>query len=80
MSLKDNEIKRFRKYEASQNYTDNEFNIIYDLFCTYRSRGGILNFSEFAWIPIKKDPGKNLDQEQGIWTKYIREHLSTHGI
>ena len=76
MSLKDNEIKRFKNYSVSKNYTDNEFNIIYDLFCTYRSRGGELNFSDFAWIPIKHNPGNNIDNEQGIWVKYIRQHLA----
>lgn len=76
MSLKDNEIRRFKNYSVSKNYTDNEFNIIYDLFCTYRSRGGELNFSDFAWIPIKCNPG-NLEDEQGIWVKYIRNKLST---
>ena len=75
MSLRDNEIKRFKNYSVSKNYTDIEFNIIYDLFCTYRSRGGELNFCDFAWIPIKCNPG-NLEDEQGIWVKYIRQHLA----
>ena len=74
------EIKQCKKCSASKNYTDETFNRIYDIFVTYRSRGGILNFSEFAWIPIKKDPGNNLDQETTMWTKYIREYISAHGI
>ena len=76
MSLKDREIKRFKRYNASQYYTDNEFNIIYDVFCTYRSRGGILNFGEFAYIPIKHNPGNDIEYESGIWNKYIRNRLA----
>ena len=56
-------------------YTDSQFNLIKDIFCTYYNRGGILNFSEFAHIPINKNPG-DITNERGEWTKYIRNKMA----
>lgn len=72
---KENEIKRFKKYSVSKKYNDHEFNIIYGIFCTYRSRGGLLTFHEFASIPFKRDQG-NIGDESGVWNKYIRNKLA----
>ena len=60
-------------------YTDLQFNLIKDIFCTYHNRGGVLPFWRFAMIPISKDPGKNLEAEHGEWTKYIRARLAEQG-
>ena len=79
-NIKKEELKNFKALEVAQHYSNPTFEHMYDIFCTYRNRGGILPFSEFAYIPIKKDPGKNLDQEHGIWTKGIRNNLATQGI
>lgn len=56
-------------------YTDSQFNLIKDIFCTYYNRGGILQFRKFANIPIKKDAG-NITIEHGEWNKYIRNKLA----
>lgn len=79
-NIKKEELKKFKALEVARHYCDSTFEHIYDIFCTYRNRGGILNFSDFANIPIKKDPGKNLDQEPGFWTKGIRTNLATQGL
>ena len=50
---KDTELKRLKKYKVASHYSDKTFEALYEIFVTYRNRGGILNFSEFAWIPIK---------------------------
>ena len=78
-NIRNAEYKNFKKYEVAKHYCESTFERIYEIFCTYRNRGGILNFSDFAYIPVKKDPGKNLDQETGIWTKGIRTSLATQG-
>ena len=79
-SLRNAEYKTFKTYDVSRHYADKTFEALYKIFCAYRDRGGILSFSEFAYIPIKKNPGKNLDQEPGFWTKGIRNNLATQGI
>ena len=79
-NIRKEELRKFKALEVAQHYSKTTFECIYDIFCTYRNRGGILNFSDFANIPIKKDPGKNLDQEPGFWTKGIRTSLATQGI
>lgn len=56
-------------------YTDAQFNLIKDIFCTYFNRGGILTFRNFAMIPINKDPG-NMTNEHGEWTRFIRNRLA----
>ena len=56
-------------------YTDSQFNLIKDIFCTYFNRGGILQFGKFAMIPINRNPG-DITREHGEWTKYIRERLA----
>ena len=77
---KDAELKKFKTYKVASHYADKTFEALYEIFVTYRNRGGILSFTDFANIPIKKDPGENLDQEPGFWTKGIRTSLATQGI
>ena len=79
-NIRNAEYKNFKAYEVSKHYADKTFEALYEIFCAYRNRGGILNFSDFAYIPIKKNPGENLDQEPGFWTKGIRNSLATQGI
>ena len=79
-NIRREELKQFKALEVAQHYSKTTFERMYEIFCTYRNRGGILPFSEFAYIPIKKNPGKNLDQEPGFWTKGIRNNLATQGI
>ena len=79
-NVRNTEYKMFKTYEVAKHYADKTFEALYEIFYTYRNRGGILNFSDFAYIPIKKNPGKNLDQEPGVWTKGIRNSLATQGI
>lgn len=78
--MRNTEYKTFKTYEVAKHYCDSTFKHLYEIFRTYRNRGGILDFSDFAYIPIKKNPGKNLDQEPGLWTKGIRTSLATQGI
>ena len=59
----------------SEFYTDAQFDLIKDIFCTYHNRGGVLQFGRFAMIPISKDPG-NMTKERGEWTKFIRHKLA----
>ena len=56
-------------------YTDSQFNLIKNIFCTYYNRGGVLPFKEFAMIPFAKDPG-DITNEHGEWTKYIRAKMA----
>ena len=79
-SLRNAEYKTFKTYDVARHYADKTFEALYKIFCAYRNRGGILPFTEFAYIPIKKNPGKNLDLEPGFWTKGIRNNLATQGI
>ena len=79
-SVRNTEYKMFKTYEVAKHYADKTFEALYEIFCTYRNRGGILPFNEFAYIPIKKNPGENLDQEPEFWTKGIRNSLATQGI
>ena len=79
-SLRNAEYRTFKTYDVARHYADKTFEALYEIFCAYRNRGGILPFSEFAYIPIKKNPGKDLDQEPGFWTKGIRNNLATQGI
>ena len=77
---KDTELKQLKKYKVASHYSDSTFRALYEIFVTYRNRGGILSFTDFANIPIKKDPGENLEDEPGYWTKGIRTSLATQGI
>ena len=79
-SMRNAEYKSFKTYDVAKHYCDSTFKHLYEIFCTYRNRGGVLDFSDFAYIPIKKNPGKNLDQEPGVWTKGIRTSLAIQGI
>ena len=79
-SRRNTEYKTFKTYDVARHYADKTVEALYEIFCAYRDRGRILSFSEFAYIPIKKNPGKNLDQEPGFWTKGIRNSLATQGI
>ena len=76
-NIRNAEYKNFKAYDVAKHYCDSTFEHLYEIFITYRDCGGILNFSDFANIPIKKDPGKNLDQELGFWAKGIRTSLAT---
>ena len=59
-------------------YTDSQFNLLKDIFCTYYNRDGVLPFKEFAMIPINKDPGDTTN-ERGEWTKFIRNRMAHWG-
>ena len=76
---KNTELERFKQYRVARNYSEYTFERLYKIFCTYRDRGGILNFNEFAYIPINKNPGRDLEAEPGTWPKYIRVHLAEQG-
>ena len=76
---KNTELQQFKQYRVARNYSEYMFERLYKIFCTYRDRGGILNFNEFAMIPINKNPGHNLESEPGTWPKYIRERLAAQG-
>ena len=56
-------------------YTDAQFNLIKDIFCTYYNRDGVLPFKEFAMIPLTHDPG-DITNETGEWAKYIRNKMA----
>ena len=75
---KNTELERFKQYRVARNYSEYMFEHLYKIFCTYRDRGGILNFNEFASIPINKNPG-DMTNERGEWTKYIRKRLAEQG-
>ena len=79
-NLRNAEYKTFKTYDVAKHYSKLTFEHMYEIFCVYRNRGGILDFNDFANIPIKKDPGKNLDQETGDWPRVIRNNLATQGI
>lgn len=66
----DKTMKQFNDF-----YTEAQFNLIKDTFCTYRNRNGKLSFTDFAMIPINKDEG-DITNERGYWTKYIRNKLA----
>ena len=79
-NIRREELRKFKALDVAKHYANKTFEALYEIFCTYRNRGGILSFSEFASIPIKRNPGKNLDLEPGFWTKGIRNNLATQGI
>ena len=56
-------------------YTVPQFDTIRDIYNTYNNRGGELEFTPFAMIPINKDPG-DMTNEHGEWTKFIRNRLA----
>lgn len=56
-------------------YTEPQLNTIKDIYSTYDNRGGELEFTPFAMIPINKDPG-DMTNEHGEWTKFIRNRLA----
>ena len=56
-------------------YTTPQFEMIKDIYNTYDNRGGELEFTPFAMIPINKDPG-DMNNERGEWTKFIRNRLA----
>ena len=56
-------------------YTEPQLETIKDIYNTYNNRGGELEFTPFAMIPINKDPG-DMNNEHGEWTKFIRNRLA----
>ena len=56
-------------------YSAPQFDVIKDIYNTYDNRGGELEFTPFAMIPINKDPG-DMTNEHGEWTKFIRNRLA----
>lgn len=56
-------------------YTEPQLDVIKDIYNTYDIRGGELEFTPFAMIPINKDPG-DMTHEHGEWTKFIRNRLA----
>ena len=75
---KNTELERFKQYRVARNYSEYTFEHLYKIFCTYRDRGGILPFKEFALIPIARDLG-DITNEPGTWPKYIRKRLAEQG-
>ena len=76
---KSTELKQFKQYRVAKHYSEHTLERLYKIFCTYRDRGGILNFNDFAKIPINRDPGENLEAEPATWPKYIRDRLAEQG-
>ena len=68
--VNDKTMERFNEF-----YTDAQFDLIKDTFCTYHNRNGTLSFADFAMIPINKDAG-DMTNERGEWTKFIRHKLA----
>ena len=68
--VNDKTMERFNEF-----YTDAQFDLIKDIFCTYYNRNGTLSFADFAMIPINKDEG-DMTNERGEWTKFIRHKLA----
>lgn len=56
-------------------YTEPQLETMKDIYNTYDNRGGELEFTHFAMIPINKDPG-DMANEHGEWTKFIRNRLA----
>ena len=56
-------------------YTETQLDTIKDIYNTYNNRGGELEFTPFAMIPINEDPG-DMNNEHGEWTKFIRNRLA----
>ena len=56
-------------------YTETQLDTLKDIYNTYNNRGGELEFTPFAMIPINKDPG-DMNNEHGEWTKFIRNRLA----
>ena len=56
-------------------YTETQLETLKDIYNTYDNRGGELEFTPFAMIPINKDPG-DMTTEHGEWTKFIRNRLA----
>lgn len=56
-------------------YTEQQLDTIKDIYITYDNRGGELEFTPFAMIPINKNPG-DMTHERGEWTKFIRNKLA----
>lgn len=59
-------------------YTDDELKCLWDIYLTYKQRGGRLHWTRFAMIPLTHKSG-DIENETGMWTKYIREHLAEQG-
>lgn len=60
---------------ANNFYTESQLELLKDLYLTYRNRGGVLSFAQFALIPVNKNPG-DMTNERGEWTKFIRQKLA----
>ena len=56
-------------------YTEPQLDTLKDIYNTYDNRGGELEFTPFAMIPINKDPG-DMTNEHGEWAKFIRNRLA----
>lgn len=56
-------------------YSEPQLDTIKDIYNTYTNRGGELEFTPFAMIPINKDPG-DMTNEHGAWTRFIRNRLA----
>ena len=74
-NVKNTELERFKQYRVASYYSEYALECLYKIFCTYRDRGGMLKFSEFAYIPINKNPG-DMTNEHGEWTKFVRNKMA----
>ena len=59
-------------------YTEHELKNLYNIFLTYKSRGGVLFWDIFALIPLTGNAG-DISREHTTWTKYVRELLAERG-
>ena len=71
-------VTRYCKKHDLDDYTDDELRRLWDIYLTYKQRGGRLDWTRFAMIPLTHKNG-NISLETGTWTKYIRERLAEQG-
>lgn len=70
---------RLKQYKIARQYSEDALKKLFEIYLEYHDKGGILGAWQFAEIPITHSPGPNLEAEPGMWTKWIRERLSTQG-
>lgn len=71
-------VTRYCKRHDLDDYTDDELKCLWDIYLTYKQRGGRLCWTRFAMIPLTHKNGDTLC-DTGMWTKYICEHLAEQG-
>lgn len=78
MMFRPDYVTKYCKRHNIDDYTDDELKCLWDIYLTYKQRGGCLYWTRFAMIPLTH---KNSDVlcDTGMWTKYIRERLAEQG-